>query len=166
MDSRFDLPIPDGTCYLGLTMEAAIRERGGKRMLTLGHVNNEFVTAMNLTQLKLPTPVKAAATASPNAVKFGCNRELSTVPDYSLAQEWAAAFHRAGFGGIAYPSRFTSVPEANALAFFGAAGEQMHPVVRTLTGIEAMTAAGLSGLVDPVVRRRDVTILDSPPVSP
>jgi hypothetical protein len=58
---------------------------------------------MNVAQLKLPAPVKAVATASPDAVMFGCNRELSTMPDYDLTQKWAAAFHRAGFGGITYP---------------------------------------------------------------
>jgi hypothetical protein len=160
MNSRFDLAAPDGTCYLGVTMEAAIRERGGKRMLTLGYVNSGFVTAMNVVQLKLPAPVRAAAVASPDAVKFGCNRELSTISDYDLTQTWAAAFHRAGFGGIAYPSRFTSILEANAFALFGASGEQKHRVAKTFTGTEAMAAAGLSDLVDPVVMRAHATIVD------
>lgn len=64
---------------------------------------NGFVPAMNVAHLQLPTPVKAAATASAGAVIFGCNRELSTISDYDLAQKWAAAFHLAGFGGNHLP---------------------------------------------------------------
>jgi len=165
MDSRFDLPAPDGTCYLGVNLEAAIRERGGKRLLKLGHVNSGFVTAMNVAHLKLPAPVKAAATASAEAVRFGCNRELSTIPDYDLTQKWAAAFRRGGFGGITYPSRFTSGLETNAIALFGASGEQDYAVVEMLTGLQAMAVAGLSDLVDPVVMRTDTTVIRSPPAS-
>lgn len=57
-------------------------------------------------------------------------------------------------------------PNTNAFAFFGASGEQNHRVVKIFTGMNAMRAAGLSDLVDPVVLRGHTAIVDSPPASP
>ncbi|MDJ0355294.1 hypothetical protein [Paenarthrobacter sp. PH39-S1] len=48
---------------------------------------------------------------------------------------------------LIYGSRFSSAASANALALFGASGETDWPVKMTVTGEEAMKAAGMTAMI-------------------
>jgi hypothetical protein len=147
-DQRIDLPEPHGTCYLAVGVITTIREKARERMLHAGTVPAGLLAGWSIFDLKLPPAVTVADTVDERAVEFGANRELATVPDYSISYSWASAFHAFGFGAIAYPSRFTSGAKWNALALFGSAGEQKTwPYERKRPAAEALRAAGLDRLI-------------------
>jgi hypothetical protein len=163
---RFDLPESDGTCYLAADIETAIRERGRETLLASGHLSPAFVSSTYVYELRLPSPVTLANTTGPSAVNFGANRELATVTDYTLSCAWAAGFHQAGFNGIAYASRFTSVPYWNAIALFGRAGEAKWAILRKLEGGEAVREAGMDGMLRRTPLTSQAEVVPPPPPRP
>lgn len=144
---RFDVQPPHGTCYLAIDIETAVRERGRERLLRTGMLSPAFVAGMNIYELRLPATIRAADTTDKTAVKFGANRELAIVDDYSVSNGWAQAFHTEGYEGIAYASRYTSGGQWNALALFGAAGDAGWGHVQKLSGRMALVDGGLTALI-------------------
>ena len=160
---RFDLLAPNGTCYLATDLETAIRERGRETLMATGKLTRAFVESMQVYELHLPSPAKLANTTAKRAVNFKANRELSVVTDYSITCAWAAAFHQAGFNGIAYASRFTSGQRWNAVALFGPAGDAAWPHQGAKTGRDAVNAAGMSRMVLAPPHSGQAKILPPPP---
>lgn len=119
---RHDLPDPDGTCYLALDAQTALRERLAKALLSVKVIGATEVASTALTQVEVPWEVKAADTASIDAEGI-ITRELATTSDYGLTQRWAAAFHRIGMDAVLAESRFTSRVDATSFALFGKAGD-------------------------------------------
>lgn len=125
---RFDLPAPDGTCYLADDVEAAVRERlgpawGSHPFLPQGALAGTTVSGIELA--KYLTASTVADTNNPDAAGF-TTRELSSGARYSLTRRHAAAFAAAGFTAIRYEPRFT--PGAvQAIALFGEAGRPDPP---------------------------------------
>ena len=125
---RFDLPGPDGTCYLASTEETAARERVGTQLRRTD--GRETVTAAALVTPDGPVAVSAtevsverAANLPVKAAQRWVDRSLSVGTGvYAVTQAWAAAFHVAGFGGIVHEPRFTGGVRARSLAVFGKAG--------------------------------------------
>lgn len=118
---RFDLPEPDGTCYLATTELGAVNELIGPDCADRGWVDADLVDGRVLSRLRLPRDVKAADTTSDRATQFRATNELPVTERYDLTQEWASTFREAGFGGVYASLRFT--PGASrGLALFGAAG--------------------------------------------
>lgn len=118
---RFDLPHPRGTCYLANTPETAARELIGPELIGAGRVTDAFLTDRVVSKIPLPSPVKAAKLTSNYALDHRVSNELSSMPDYSLTQQWAQAFDEQGFTGIWYRPRF-SPGKGRALGVFGPSG--------------------------------------------
>lgn len=161
-EGRFNLYPNQGTCYLASDIETAIRERAGPALLHDGFVPESFVHAMEVATVECPE-VASADISHRSAVKFGCNRELATVPDYEISRAWAQAFHGHGLGGIWYASRFTSARRPNALAVFGVAGDSGEPATSRISGLDAFTKAKMRHMVEPVPSRTQLDILATTP---
>jgi hypothetical protein len=140
-DKRFDDPGPDaaaryGVCYLGQRLSAAFAE-------TLLHnempVDGEFIIAE--TELTRRFLVRFEATALLVLANFagadlrnnGATAEISTTPDYDVAQQWSAAIHAhpKNVDGILYVSRQLNTGRAVAL-FDRAAAKLRNPVYTSL----------------------------------
>ncbi|SFA80498.1 RES domain-containing protein [Nocardioides alpinus] len=134
---RFDLPAPQGTCYVASTEEAAARERVGTQLRSVG--GRESVLASVLVTPEGPVTVTATEVALARAANLAVkpaqrwvDRSLSVGTGvYSVTQAWAAAFREAELDGIVHPSRFTGGARVRSLAVFGRAGRPRPvPVVR------------------------------------
>lgn len=120
---RFDLPAPDGTCYLALSQSAALRELVGPDLAAAGTVPSSVLADRVLSRLALPGPVRAANVSSNRASNsFSVTAELVTMIPYTIPQRWAAVLHDSSFDGIAFTLRFSAGRSAG-LALFGRAGE-------------------------------------------
>ena len=153
---RFDLPVPDGTCYFASSQEAAARERVGTQLRTTSGV--ESVTSSALTTARGPVTVTAtevsvrrAANLSVKPAQRWVNRSLSVGTGiYAVTQAWAAAFRVAGFGGIVHPPRFTGGTRVRSLAVFGRAGRPRPvPSVGGTRALRAVLEAHGVRVVDP-----------------
>lgn len=156
---RFDLRQPHGTCYLATNVETAIREKGRERLLSTGVIPTGLASEWIIYDLTLPVQVRAADTAHGEAVRFGANRELSTVTNPEISCSWAEAFHAASFDGIAYASRFTSQQGWNALALFGDSGAHEWPHANKRNAVQAMVEEGLEFMLSD---REGLQIIDPP----
>lgn len=148
-DQRFNLPSPEGTCYVATDEITAIYERLGEYLHDDGPVPAEEVARMQVAELELQHPVTSALTGHKKAAAFGCFREICTIDDYDLTREWAAALRGLPSGGMSYESRLTSESKMNSLAIFGPEGDAKHPVKRLSSGMAAMKRAGLSHRIAP-----------------
>lgn len=118
---RFDLPQPDGTCYLASTELGAVNELVGPDCADRGWVDGDLVAGRVMSRLRLPDDVKAADTTSARAAQFRATNELPATESYEITQAWADTLHRAGFGGLYALLRFTPGP-TRGMALFGPAG--------------------------------------------
>lgn len=120
---RFDLHEPQGTCYVADDIEAAVRERLGPRFA--GHrwiPESKILQSTSVSRLDpidRPSKGHLANTTAKMAARW-VTREISTTLNYPLTQEWAAAFHAAGFVGVKYEPRM-STGSAAAEAWFAPA---------------------------------------------
>jgi hypothetical protein len=124
-DGRFDLPAPDGTCYVADQPAAALRERLGPRVVRSGTVRRCELERTLVSQLALPAPAYVANAAHADAYTHGCTTEISTVEDSGLTKRWAIAFRRDGWMGVRYAARLAT--GAVSVALFAAAGPPGWP---------------------------------------
>lgn len=158
---RFDLPVPDGTCYFASSEEAAARERVGTQLRTTS--GTQSVTSSALTTTRGPVTVTAtmvsvrrAANLSVKPAQRWVNRSLSVGTGiYGVTQAWAAAFRVAGFEGIVHQPRFTGGRRVRSLAIFGRAGRPRP--VPAVVSTRALRA---------VLEAHDVRVVDPPPSAP
>lgn len=118
---RFDLPAPDGTCYLASTPEAAAMELVGPSHTANGWVPADLLEGRVVSLLRLPSSVRAADCADERAREWRITNELTSTSAYAVTQAWARVFRRDGFGGVLAALRF-SPGDARGLAVFGEAG--------------------------------------------
>jgi hypothetical protein len=123
LNGRFDLPAPEGTCYLASDDLGAMLERLGPQLLPGGIVPESLLSGRVLRALRFPRHHRVANCLAQHASKW-VTAEISTLTPYDLPQAWAAAFHRAGFQGIRYAPRHSTSRRTHSLAIFGAAGER------------------------------------------
>ena len=161
-DGRFNLETPHGTCYVARDIETAVEEvlapaAGGMRIVSEAQADSFVVS-----RLKPSKSYTLANIASAKAKSFGATREMSGAAGgvYVITRLWAAALAAAGFNGILYASRFTTVMSENAIALFGAAGAPSPPPSidpTPLSGREAAVAAGYTVL--PPLTRSHLTLI-------
>lgn len=159
LSGRFDLLLPDGTCYLATDMTTALRERFGHDLVRQGVVTFEAAARTQVSQLSVPAPRWLANTCARDAAAFGMTREIGTCPAYDIPQAWAAAFFGTGkYTGIRYQTRFTTGSAPNAVALFDDAGERNWPIdPGALSGARACSQAGITVAHRPT--RRQVRIV-------
>lgn len=122
MQGRFDLPEPDGTCYLATDEVTALLEVLGPD-LERGAVSSNFLKNRRLRRLRLPREQSLSDLTSREAVRFGITSEIGSIVPYGCPQAWAAALRAAGSPGVVYWARFD--PARNeAVALFGPQGER------------------------------------------
>lgn len=115
---RFDLPAPEGTCYLATDAYAAIREA-----TRLGPVSTNWVRTRELREVEPPDPdARLAATTRKAAGQYGITTELVTLVPYDLPRRWAAAFRAHGYDGIRHQLRHDQRARPSGVALFGPAG--------------------------------------------
>lgn len=152
---RFDLPEPDGTCYLASTAAAAVMELTGPSYARNGWVPADLLDGRVVSALRLPASVRAADCADERARRWRVTNELTSTSSYDVSQAWARVFHRDGFGGVLAALRF-SPGEDRGLAVFGSAGApdparegDDRPVeVAAVVGALGVPVIGPPGLAD------------------
>ncbi|MWV31679.1 RES domain-containing protein [Rathayibacter iranicus NCPPB 2253 = VKM Ac-1602] len=163
---RFDLPTDgsDGTCYIADDVRTAVRESLGDRIVPDQVLTPAAAAHFRVSAVLPPAGGAYAAVTSVTADEHGVTRELTTMTDYTITQEWSAVLHAAGFDGIRYSSRYTSASGPNAWALFGRQGRNDELQVdqsKEIDGITACAQAGVRVLDSPPLRR-SVTVLPPP----
>lgn len=125
---RFDLPEPEGTCYLASTPGAAVRELAGPDVVRRGWIEGELLEGRVVSKLTLRHPVRAADVSARRATDYRISAELTTTSRYEVTQAWARALRDAGFDALRHQLRFTPGSD-RGLALFGPAGRP-EPVRR------------------------------------
>jgi hypothetical protein len=117
---RFDLPLPDGTCYWALSAATAILEvvtdpdQPDPPVITIAALE-----ALNVW-MAADVPAARGRLADTTVTSVpGLTTELATIVPYDLPWAWADGFHAAGRRGILYRARFGM---GDAVALFGPAG--------------------------------------------
>jgi hypothetical protein len=155
---RFDLPVPQGTCYLATSALAAVRERlgpvlAGRSTLPAAALDGVVVSRLALGLPGQRAPLRLANVRVSAAADFGVTRELESMTPYDVPAAWAAALAGVGLDGIWYGPRF-SPGTSGAVALFGRAGlDERRPL-----DPEPVAASGVRGVpvrVEPP-RRRDL----------
>ncbi|HXV62483.1 MAG TPA: RES family NAD+ phosphorylase [Vicinamibacteria bacterium] len=121
MDGRFDLPAPEGTCYLAMDALGAMLELIGPEMSS-GAVSKTFLDDRRLRRLSVPRPHRLANLADRRATGFGVTAEIHTVVPYEMPQAWAAALRRVGAHGVRYQLRHDPSVKGVGIGLFGKAG--------------------------------------------
>lgn len=166
---RFDLTQPRGTCYLGESVEVAIRERLA-RFLAHGVVSSEYLAGRVVTTVASPPGSSVlpeldgvvADTACGEAALCGVTGELSSISSYELASRWAQALADSGHTAMRYAPRYSPGGQELALAVFSEAGAQPQRggIVRTRPSAEVAVDLGMNvdGVPRAAVAHVDATI--------
>ena len=123
LNGRFDLPAPEGTCYLASDELGAILEHLGPELLPGGCVPASLLTGRHVRELRVPRPFRLADSLRERAVRW-VTAELSTLVPYGMAQAWARAFRGAGYEGVRYSTRHSTSRRRESYALFDASGER------------------------------------------
>lgn len=142
--ARFNLDKPDGTMYVASRMEVAVREAAGALMVGICVIDSDW--ADRRTVSKVPCPGRRLANLrSSRAPDFGIVPGEITGPfeGYRIPRAWALCFHRWGFEGVRYSSRFSSPHARLCEALFGPTGPADGEVLEAVPMRHAVAA--LSG---------------------
>lgn len=117
---RFDVPEPDGTCYLATDALSAVLEVIGPDREG-GLISAELLGAKRLCELRAPEEHSLADLTARRAARYGMTLEIHGHPDYDLPQAWAKALSQAGARGLLYFARHDPAA-GQSVALFGPAG--------------------------------------------
>jgi hypothetical protein len=115
---RYDLPEPNGSCYLATTPWGAWLET----FRSIGVIALEDVHARRLVATRPPRPLRAANLLAAAARRFGITAEINTTPDYGLTRQWAQGLHGAGFRAVWGQLRHDPTLQHRSLTLFDKAG--------------------------------------------
>ena len=119
---RFDLPLPNGTCYLAGDPLSALLEVVGSDLVR-GAVSTRFLAERRVCELRPPRRFTLADLTSRRARGFGVTAEIGTVVPYELPHAWAERLFAAGFRGLLCWLRHDPA-RGEGFALFGRAGER------------------------------------------
>jgi hypothetical protein len=122
MKGRFDLPEPDGTCYLAMDEVSALLEVLGPD-LERGAISSPFLSGRSLRKLRVSAEQRLSDLTSRQAVRFGITTEIGTVVPYGCPQAWAVKLRAMGSQGVVYWARHDPA-HGEAGALFAPHGEQ------------------------------------------
>lgn len=154
---RWDLPEPNGTCYVAESAVAALTETAGPDLHDHGFVTGSWVDARSVSEVGLGADVNVADMTDPAVSEHGASNELVGALPYRITQAWARGWDAAGFGGVRYGLRFAA--NLIGLGLFGPAGARTGG--RVLGARPAREVASTSGVrVVEVPASRDMNIFD------
>lgn len=155
---RFDLPQPEGTCYLADSPLAALRERLGPVLGGCTRIPRSLLEESLVSRLHVPESHRLGDLRAVAASRFGVTRELETMVPYAVPQAWARALRATGLRGVRYEPRFSTGP-VSSYAVFGDAGPRTWP-----RDAEPVPGDEVPGAPSPlsVPRRWDVTVVKPP----
>ncbi len=142
---RFDLPSPQGTCYLANQQDGALLELIGPSLASTRRVDVSVLEGRVISELTIPIEVRGADISTRSAgTKFGVTSELPTMIPYSVPQAWARCLAKSGFGAIMHRLRF-SPHNALGLALFGVGGEPKDwpPPERSVSAVTLAEEVGV-----------------------
>lgn len=122
MTGRFDLPEPEGTCYLATDEVSALLEVLGPER-SAGKITTEELAKRRLHCLSVSEEHDLGDLTSRLAAGFGVSLEIHTDPRYRLTQAWAKRLREAGVGGLLYLARHDPAA-GRSVALFGPADER------------------------------------------
>ncbi len=122
LTGRFDLPEPDGTCYLATDQLSAVLEVFGPHR-SGGLIAAEELARRRLHRLRVPWPCSLADLTSRQAAGFGLTLEVHSLPRYDLTQAWARSLRDGGAAGLLYLARHDPAA-GECVALFGPSGEK------------------------------------------
>jgi hypothetical protein len=121
---RFDLPAPDGACYLAATQIAAVLE--ALQDFGEGLLPDAELRSRRTAEVAVPRHAPdAASLASQRARGSGVTVALWGGADRPLSQAWAVALRRAGWQALFHGVQHDPVGRLRAVTLFDVAGA--HP---------------------------------------
>lgn len=121
---RFDLPHPNGACYLGATKAAALLEAFGE--FSRGVLPDEALRRRAAAQVTAPASAPPAANVTaPRCHGVGVTAALWAGGDRGCTQQWAEALHRAGWRSVWHGIQHDPSGTLRAVTVFDRAGA--HP---------------------------------------
>jgi hypothetical protein len=124
MLGRFDLPEPEGTCYLASDEISALLEVVGRDRIS-GVVPTELLCSKRIRVLRVPREMSLSDLTSRRSARFGITAEIGTIVPYDCPQAWAARLRESGSGGLVYLLRHDPVG-SDGFALFGDHGEEQR----------------------------------------
>lgn len=122
MRGRFDLPEPEGTCYLATDEISALLEVLGPD-LERGAVSSGFLKSRRLREVRLAREHTLSDLTAREAVRFGITAEIGTIVPYACPQAWAARLRATGSPGLVSWARHDPA-RRETMALFGPHGER------------------------------------------
>jgi len=115
---RFDLPLPNGTCYFSTEKYGAFFEK---------FRNNEVITRAEVDSLMMLTavrtaPLEIADMTSKNAHRFGISLDTYSGDDYSQTQAWELALFQKKLKGVMGLIRHDGSGHSRNVGLFSKAG--------------------------------------------
>ncbi len=120
---RFDLPVPNGSCYLATSVVAAVLEAFqdfGRGLLPDVELRERLLATV---QVPVGTP-RAAYLTSARARGHGVTAALWAGEDRLVSQEWAMALRRAGWQLLYHGIQHDPTGRLRAVTIFDRAGER------------------------------------------
>ncbi len=116
---RFDLPAPQGTCYWSSHRYGAWLE-----VFRNATVVDSADAARRTLWTGSGPPTRLADLLSPRASLYGVTAAISTQPDHTIPQLYAAGLAAQGFRGVVGSCSHDTTSAALNIALFGSAGHQ------------------------------------------
>ncbi len=123
LSGRFDLPEPEGTCYLAAEQLTAVLEVFGPDR-SGGMIAAEELARRRVYRLRLPQRCSLADLTSRRAAGFGLTLEVHSSTRYDLTQAWALSLRATGATGLLYLARHDP-SSGECVALFGPSGEKV-----------------------------------------
>ena len=119
---RFDLPRPEGACYLSSSPAGAALEAFqdfGRGVVPL----SEMQTRARAEVVAPPSSPASAQLTSARARSLGITPALWSSPDRGLTQRWARALRQAGWMALWHGTAHDPTAQTRAVTLFDSAGE-------------------------------------------
>lgn len=123
LHGRFDLPAPEGTCYVASDDLGALLEIVGPDLLPGGCAPASLLAGRHLRRLGVPRTMRLADALASRAAQW-VTAEIATITPYTVPQAWARTFRRGRWSGVRYAIRHSPSRTRASYALFGPAGER------------------------------------------
>lgn len=128
LTGRFDLPAPNGTCYLAESPLGAYVEVFQRWIVDRIPIPRSEVDVRHASTLFVPRDITLADCTHSRALEFGVTGAIHAATNRTLTQAWAAALNAAGFEGIRYLVSTAPTMQLVGFALFHTSGEATWPV--------------------------------------